>query len=344
MVRTVDETAVTSAAGAGSAPLVLGRYRLLRRLGAGAFGVVHLARDETLGRLVAIKRIELHDERVAARAAREAQAAARLSHPGIVALFEAARDDHAVHLVSEAVRGRTLAELLAAGGLSDHDALRIGAALCDALEHAHLRGVVHRDVKPANVIVPDEPGGEAEIAKLTDFGVAWIADDDALTRTGDVVGTLAYMAPEQAEGRPAGPPADLYSLALVLFEALSGVNPVRAPGAAATVRRVGSRLPPLGRLRRDLPRGLCAAIDRALLARPDQRGSLTELRDALDGALEEAAVEHGPVGPSAFETTHASLHRTLAHDAHAPHPAWTVGAGTSRPRRTAALGADARAP
>ena len=134
--------------------------------------------------------------------------------------------------------------------------------------HAHGRGVIHRDVKPQNVIVPDEPEGAAGVAKLTDFGVAHLVGDEPLTRTGDVVGTLAYMAPEQAEGRRAGPAADLYALALVLYEALAGSHPVRGRGPAATARRLGAVLPSLGRSRRDLPAGLVAAVDRALRARP----------------------------------------------------------------------------
>ena len=126
--------------------------------------------------------------------------------------------------------------------------------------------------------MPDRPHDGAGVAKLTDFGVARMVGDDALTLTGDVVGTLAYMAPEQAEGREVGEEADLYALALVLYEALSGVNPVRGRGAAATARRVGARLPALGRLRRDLPLELCHALDRAVLARPEQRGTLADLR------------------------------------------------------------------
>jgi len=301
-VQTADDTlATTDLRGAGATPLALDRYRLVRRLGAGAFGVVWLAHDERLDRVVAVKRIELHDEHVAARAEREALAAARLQHPGIVALYEAGRDSAAVYLVSEMVRGRTLADLTDAGALSDRDVLRIGAALCDALEHAHTRGVVHRDVKPANIMIPEQPSGEAGIAKLTDFGVAAITGDEALTRTGDVVGTLAYMAPEQAEGHAADGPADLYALALVLYEALSGVNPVRAPGAAATARRVGTRLPPLARLRRDLPGTVCAAVDRAVLPRPHERGTLAELRAALDSGLDGAGRSPGTVAGPAGE-------------------------------------------
>jgi eukaryotic-like serine/threonine-protein kinase len=283
--------------GSGQA-LVLDRYRLVRRLGAGGFGVVWLAHDEHLDRAVALKRIDVAGQDPA-RAEREALAAARLGHAGIVALYEAGRDDNAVYLVSELVRGRTLAELIADGGLSDRDVLRIGVALCDALAHAHGRGVVHRDVKPGNVIVPDDAA--AGVAKLTDFGIARVLGDDALTRTGDVVGTLAYMAPEQAEGRTSGEPADLYSLAIVLYEALAGVNPVRGRGPAATARRVGARLPPRGRLRRDLPLELCEAIDIAVLPRPEQRGTLDDLRDALQDAMRDVADEPGAVLASRTE-------------------------------------------
>ena len=265
-VRTLGEQPTAAVPGT-----VLGRYRLTRRLGAGGFGVVYAAHDEQLDREVAVKRIVCADATAARRAEREARAAARLAHPGIVALYEAARDDEAVYLVSELVEGRSLAELEREGLLSDRDVLRAGVALCDALAHAHRRGVVHRDVKPANVLVPDAPAQGSGVAKLTDFGVASMGDDDALTAPGDVVGTLAYMAPEQAAGGPVDARADVYALGLVLFEALAGVNPVRARGAAATARRVGARLPSLGRLRRDLPLDLCAAVDAAVRPDPAER-------------------------------------------------------------------------
>jgi eukaryotic-like serine/threonine-protein kinase len=311
-VRTVDDaTEATEPRGErrggrtvqddGVRPRVLDRYRLVRRIGSGGFGVVWLAEDERLQRAVAVKRIVMHDSAVAARAEREARAAARLAHPGIVALYESGRDDEAVYLVSELVRGRTLADLMDEGDLSDRDVLRIGIALCDALAHAHARGVIHRDVKPGNVIVPEAPHEGAGIAKLTDFGVARMIGDDALTLTGDVVGTLAYMAPEQADGRSAGAEADLYALALVLYEALSGVNPVRARGAAATARRVGARLPSLGRLRRDLPLELCEALDQAVRPRPEQRGTIAALRGALARAVPEVDDEAGAIAGSPLE-------------------------------------------
>src|SRR3954454_2344778 len=146
--------AVADGPDGGGGALVLDRYRLLRRLGAGGFGVVWLAHDERLDRAVAVKRIATHDAAAGTRAEREAKAAARLAHPGIVALYESGRDDGAVYLVSELVRGRTLGELMDDGALSDRDVLRVGVALCEALAHAHGRGVVHRDVKPGNVMVP----------------------------------------------------------------------------------------------------------------------------------------------------------------------------------------------
>ena len=131
--------------------LILGRYRLERRLGAGGFGVVWLAWDEKLEREVAVKAIP-RDGGAGERVEREARAAARLNHPGIVAIYELASDEHDVYLVSELVRGRTLAELVHARAIADRDVARIGIALCEALEHAHARGVIHRDVKPQNEI------------------------------------------------------------------------------------------------------------------------------------------------------------------------------------------------
>ena len=261
--------------------LVLGRYVLLERLGAGGFGEVWRARDELLHREVALKRVGLGPDDDGDRTEREALAAARLSHPAIVALYEAFASEDAFYLISELVDGVTLAELIRADELDDAEIIEIGAALAAALEHAHARGVIHRDIKPQNVLVPNHVEDAAGAAKLTDFGGAQLTGEDALTRTGDVLGTLAYMAPEQSEGREIGEEADLYSLALVLYEALAGANPVRGPTPAATARRIGRRVEPLQRSRRDLPRELTRAIDRALAADPRERGALEDLRSAL---------------------------------------------------------------
>jgi hypothetical protein len=291
---------VVAAPAADARPLVLGRYRLLRQIGAGGFGVVWHARDERLERDVAVKVLP-RGPRGGSRAEREAFAAARLNHPGIVALYELAEDEDARYLVSELVRGRPLTELIAHDALSDRDVARIGIALCDALEHAHVNGVVHRDVKPANVMIPDHPPEGAAVAKLMDFGIAQLADADALTRTGDVVGTLAYMAPEQAEGRRVSAAADVYALGLVLYEALAGEHPVRRAGAAATARRIGGALPSLGRRRRDLPPELTAAIDRSVRPRAVDRGTPAALRDALVEALSELSDEGRALAGSPVE-------------------------------------------
>jgi hypothetical protein len=290
----------------GGGGLVLGRYRLGARLGSGGFGTVFAARDERLDRPVAVKVVPAPGP-MPERAQREALAAARLDHPGIVAVFDAGEEDGERFLVSELVRGRTLAELEREGALSDRDVLRVGLALADALEHAHERGVIHRDVKPQNVIVPSEPARTA--AKLLDFGVAHLAGDEPLTRTGDVVGTLVYMAPEQAAGRRVDERADLYSLAIVLYEALAGTNPVRGASPAETARRVGTALPSLRRQRRDLPAELCEALDRALAPDPEDRGTLADLADGLAEALPDVDDENGTVAPHPLEDAPARLPR-----------------------------------
>jgi eukaryotic-like serine/threonine-protein kinase len=275
-------------------PIILERYRLRRRLGTGGFGSVWMARDERLQRDVAVKILprELVSE---GRFEREAHAAARLSHPGIVTLYEAAADDEGAYLVSELVRGATLQRALAVGRLSDRGIIEVGIAVCDALRHAHAHGVVHRDVKPSNILIPSNSPARS---KLTDFGVARLLGGDTLTRTGDLIGTEAYMAPEQAEGREAGEPADLFSLALVVYEALTGVNPVSlATGGAGArrARRLAQHLPPLRRQRRDLPRELGQAIDLALRPRPRERGTVDSLRAALARACDLVSDQPGVV-------------------------------------------------
>jgi eukaryotic-like serine/threonine-protein kinase len=274
---------------------VLGRYRLEQRLGSGGFGVVWSAWDEKLEREVAVKVIRRDGGD--ARIVREARAAARLNHPGIVGLYELAADDDNLYLVSELVRGRTLAELEHARALSDRDVARIGVALCDALVHAHERGVIHRDVKPQNVMVVAEPAAGAGFAKLTDFGVAHVAGGERVTHTAGVVGTLEYMSPEQAEGSEVTPATDLYAVALTLYEAWTGSNPVRGRGPAATARKLGRPLPSLASRRRDLPAPLCDMVDDALQPDPGLRPSPRELAEELRSSEPELSSEGGLVEP-----------------------------------------------
>ena len=203
---------------------------------------------------------------------REALAAARLNHPGIVALYEMGGDEHDVFLVSELVHGATLEELSREGATSDRDVARIGGALCDALEHAHERGVVHRDVKPANVMVLAEPAAGAGFAKLTDFGIAHLASGDNLTATGDIVGHAGLHGARAGRG-PARDRRD--RRVLPGAHALRGVDR-REPGAGREPRGHRAQGGPLAarrsRSRRnDLPPELCEAIDAALDADPEYR-------------------------------------------------------------------------
>lgn len=269
--------------------LVLNRFLIERRIGSGGFGVVYEAWDGRLERRVAVKAIESRGEG-SRRVLREAQAAARLNHPGIVTLYEMGEENGTALLVTELVDGSTLARLSREAALSDREIGEIGADLCEALSHAHSRSVVHRDIKPQNVLVPED--GEPR-AKLMDFGIARLTDSAALTAPGDVIGTLAYMSPEQAEGRVAGPEADVYSLALMLYECWGGENPNRRPTPAATVRAIGSRPRPLRRLRHDLPRELSEAIDACLEPRPSHRPPLEQLGEAIEDSLSQLA-DHPP--------------------------------------------------
>ncbi len=266
--------------------LVLNRFLIERRIGSGGFGTVYEAWDGRLERPVAVKAIESGRDDGSGRVMREAQAAARLNHPGIVTLYEMGEEDGNALLVTELVDGDTLAQLNRACSLSDREIGEIGADLCEALDHAHCRSVVHRDIKPQNVLVTE--GGEPR-AKLMDFGVARLTDAAALTSPGDVVGTLAYMSPEQAEGRAAGPEADVYSLALTLYECWSGEHPTRRSTPAATARAIGARPRPLRRLRPDLPRELSDTVDGCLQTRPDRRPSLEELGGAIESSLDQLA-------------------------------------------------------
>ena len=254
--------------------LILGRFRVEQRIGSGGFGTVYRAWDERLERPVAVKVIE--SDAAAPRVTREAQAVARLDHHNLATLYELASEDGRAYLVSELIDGPTLRVLGRRGELSDALIASVGADCAAALSHAHRNGVIHRDVKPENVLVA--AGGEA---KLVDFGIARIAGESTLTRTGDVLGTLGYMAPEQAEGQRPGPAADVYSLALTLYEGLCGEHPRIGDGPAATARAIDEPVPPLADVRPDLPQPLTDAIDASLDPDPELRPLASELEGVL---------------------------------------------------------------
>ena len=253
---------------------VLGRFLIEERIGRGGFGAVYRAWDERLQRPVAVKVIDRGHS--ALRVTREAQAVARLAHRNIATLYELASDGERALLVSELIEGETLRALGRRGELNDRLVAKVGADSAAALTHAHRAGVVHRDVKPENILVADD--GEA---KLVDFGIARIAGERTLTATGAVVGTLAYMAPEQADGLRPGPAADVYSLALTLYECFCGEHPLLREGPAATARAIGEPVPPLSAIRPELPAALTDAIDACLDPDPELRPLASELEAAL---------------------------------------------------------------
>lgn len=255
----------------------MGRYAMGPVLGRGATAVVHRARDLVTGEQVAVKCVPA-ELGLADRVRVEARAAARLDHPGIVALLDVGEDDECLYLVWELVEGRPLADLLRADERpGDRMMVRVMGEVLAALAHAHERGVVHRDVKPGNILI-DEMGR----ARLTDFGVARLVDEAGLTLTGSIVGTMSYMAPEQAQGRSVGPAADVYSACLVLHEALTGINPIAAPAPAEMARRAAAAaVPPLGQVRPGLPEPLCRLVDAGVRREPDRRPTAAALADEL---------------------------------------------------------------
>src|SRR5436853_2281332 len=185
--------------------LVLGRYRPLKPLGSGGSGSVWLARDEQTGLEVALK-IVAREGKAAARAEREAAAAARLRHPSCLRAYAFARDARNVYIAYQYVPGRTYREALRAGELKDAEAIEAAAQVCDGLAHAHAAGILHRDAKPSNVLLAD---GDRVSARVLDFGLAQMADAETLTEAGDVPGTLAYISPERLAGGDRTPAADL---------------------------------------------------------------------------------------------------------------------------------------
>ncbi len=269
--------------------LLAGRYRLGGDLGAGGTARVVRAVDERLGRSVAVK---LLDSRIAASAdpsgrerfLKECRTLAGFSHPGAVLVFDAGEDDGDLFLVMELVEGNTLAHRLAhAGPLSIAESVRIASEILGVLAAAHSAGIVHRDVKPANILL-----GEGGVVKLADFGIAKRFDDieESVTSTGFIVGTPRYLAPEQAMGESVTPATDVYAMGVLLFEMLVGHPPFVGDSAVAiAVAQQASAAPDIRTLRPDVPNTVAAAIAGSLALDPAHRPpSAAQLEVALRGA------------------------------------------------------------
>ena len=276
--------------------LFAGRYRLERRLGVGGMATVQLAFDTRLERRVAVKLLAEHlaeDANFVSRFRREALAAARLVHPNIVQVFDFGLDEstHRNFIVMEYVDGQSCAEILRERGtLPPNEAVDILAQSCRGLDYAHRNGVVHRDVKPGNLMRSEEG-----MVKLADFGIAKAAEDSDITKIGSVLGTAAYLAPEQARGEPAGPPADLYALGVVAYQLLAGRLPYEA-GSLTDLARLQDSGPPrrLDELEPEVPAALAAAVARALHRDPERRYA--------DAAEMETALREGLRGRAPVET------------------------------------------
>lgn len=245
---------------------VLGRYDLMEVIGRGATSRVYRALDRATGREVAVKEIPV-DLGLEQRVAAEIRAAARLEHPGMVRMLDWGEDHESLYLVSELVDGPSLERVYADAPPGDRATAEMVADVLEALDHAHERGVIHRDIKPANILVDDR--GHAMVA---DLGVARLSGETGMTQTGGVVGTMAYMAPEQATGEQVTGAADVWAATLVLYEGLTGRNPLLGGSPADTARRAAlGEIPPIRNLRPDLPTRLAKAIDAGLARHPDAR-------------------------------------------------------------------------
>jgi eukaryotic-like serine/threonine-protein kinase len=249
--------------------LVLGRYRPLKPLGSGGSGSVWLARDEHNGLDVALK-IVAREGKAASRAEREAEAAARLRHPACQRAYGFGRDSRHVYIAYEYVPGRTFREALRSGELDDVSAVEAGAQVLEALAHAHERGIVHRDVKPSNVLLAE---GRDVSVRVLDFGLAKMQEAETLTAQGDVPGTLAYIAPERLAGGETAESADVWAVGVMLWEVLAGRHPFWRSSLLETARAIEAGAPALATVRPDLPRPLLAAVDRALDLDPARRPS-----------------------------------------------------------------------
>lgn len=278
----------------GSGRLIGGRYRLLERLGFGGMGTVWRAHDGVVDRDVAIKEPRVPEQLSAAqrqtvhlRMQREARAAARIDHPSVVTVHDVVVEDDRPWIVMELIRGRSLAEVLDEGTVPPREAARIGLAVLGALAAAHEAGVLHRDVKPANVLL-----GRHDRVVLTDFGIAQVEGEEPLTETGAFIGSPEYIAPERVLGRRPGPESDLWSLGVVLYQAVEGVSPFRRQTPPSTFQAV---------LLADLPTPrqagpLAGPILGVLRKEPSVRTSAARLGDMLRAVLEPPAAPADAAG------------------------------------------------
>ena len=299
---------VAPVASAGSEEGTIGCYRIEAELGRGGMGVVYRAIHVHLDRSVALKVLNealAHDPDFRERFVHEARIAASLRHPHVIAVHDAGEEDGRLYMAVEHVPGSDLAGALAAGPLQPKRVLRILEQVASGLDAVHERGLVHRDVKPANILL------QGDHAYLNDFGLAKRTEGDGertrrtagLTRKGDIVGTLDYMAPEQIEGAEVGPYTDVYALGCVLYHCLAGGPPYQHDSDVAVMFAHVQQPPPsLAEVRSDLPVAVGAVVERAMAKKPEERfATCDELVEALRDALSLRAT--APAGPTVLVGT-----------------------------------------
>ncbi len=304
--------------------ILSGRYEIGERLGSGGMSSVHQAIDLTLERTVAVKILAEHlsdDERFVARFRREALAVAKLIHPNIVQVYDTGIDEGRHYIVMEYVQGRSGAQVLQKHGPLDAEAAaEVGAQACAGLDYAHRRGIIHRDVKPGNLMIVGGPVGGGEMTvKLTDFGIARAVEQTRITQVGSVVGTAAYLSPEQVRGEEATPATDVYALGVVLYQFLTGRLPYEGSTLAElAVRQQNEKPLPPSTYNDAVPAAFGAAVLRALEGDPNRRyASASELAGGLALGLqgEDVTLPEGEAGTAATnvlggETATRRLDRT----------------------------------
>jgi len=303
--------------------LFAGRYRLERRLGVGGMSTVQLAFDTRLERYVAVKLLAEHlaaDDAFIARFKREALAAARLVHPNVVQVYDFGSDEgsHRQFIVMEHVEGHSCAELLREHGpMSATDAVDVLVQSCRGLDYAHRGGVVHRDVKPGNLLRNEEG-----VVKLADFGIAKAAEDSDITRVGSVIGTASYLAPEQSRGEPAGPQSDLYALGVVAYQLLTGRLPYQGSSLTDLARQQDAGPPTaVHELVPGVPPALSVAVMRALEGGLDRRyASAPEMEQALTDGMRGVAPPPLPPEDPTVALTGTAATRMLRDERPRPAP------------------------
>lgn len=328
---------------AGSSPSQLGRYRLLGELGHGAMGVVYKAEDPLLGRIVAIKTITLVSdaaERIEyeARFFQEARAAGGLNHPSLITIHDIGREGDVAYMAMELVDGVELREIMTRGPLPLGLALGIIAQAAEGLAYAHERGVVHRDIKPGNIMIV-----RGRHAKIMDFGIARMRVSDVKTQTGAILGSPKYMSPEQVAGKRVDHRADIFSLGVVLYELTAGTAPFAAPNMAQLMQQIAVATPlPPSAVNHSLPPMLDLIVARALEKEPDARyQSAAEMAADLRRCIAElpepentAPVANAPAERLDLEldatvNAHRTAERTSSRDHAAALTAMNVAAGFS---------------